>query len=629
MDIFILNENLQRIKNVSKFESLQWISNFYTTGEFILSCPISYFSYLYVEDPLVDRFLENTQDKEHIGVITSVEKITDDNGNKSLEVKGKFAESLLERRVIIADSTYEGKNVLETLNNEYKKIQTDIKRKISILADEIDIEEGIKGVDITDESVMLSTSVQYSLGSVFSDELYNKLKPYGLSYKLKWKQIEGNELTNLIDVQIYGGKNLSIEQDINERIIIEQRRGTAVSINYYKDKENVRNFAYLVNEKKEQSSRFITETEMTGLKRREVFMDMSSVSQTIQDKDGTNYIVSDEDFYKMVDNEVVSELNGYVESESVEAEPPQWLLNNFRTKYNIGDIISVKDNELNYFEDKRITAATETWSNSGYTISLTLGEDIITNSTIVTSSNINTVTNNSKSINTKISSSDYQFLQQIINGGTAEDLSDKITFKNGWGVGIYEEALQIWKVGFLVFVNGLVVTGTGAKNTVIFEWPDGLTPVGNVTYIYGIMSGLGAKTTYYPNYVNMMRRISGKYCLKLDNNLSLVPPDKQDVAMMLNGLVFAKWEDEDVGTMPFGATMQVVESGETGVDRTYVHSQNTASNNWTINHNLGKYPAVSVVDSANSVVEGNVIYTSQNQCVVQFKNTFSGKAYCN
>ena len=184
MDIFILNENLQRIKNVSKFESLQWISNFYTTGEFVLSCPINYFSYLYVEDPLIVRFIENTQDKEHIGVVTSVEKITDDNGNKSLEVKGKFAESLLERRVIIADSTYEGKNVLETLNDEYKKFQTDTKRKISILSDEIDVESGIQGSDIIDESTMLSTSVQYSLGNVFSDELYNKLKPYGLSYKL-------------------------------------------------------------------------------------------------------------------------------------------------------------------------------------------------------------------------------------------------------------------------------------------------------------------------------------------------------------------------------------------------------------------------------------------------------------
>ena len=629
MDIFILNENLQRIKNVSKFESLQWISNFYTTGEFILSCPISYFSYLYVEDPLVDRFLENTQDKEHIGVITSVEKITDDNGNKSLEVKGKFAESLLERRVIISDSTYEGKNVLETLNDEYKKFQTDIKRKMSILSDEIDVEEGIKGVDITDESIMLSTSVQYSLGSVFSDELYNKLKPYGLSYKLKWKQIEGNELTNLIDVQIYGGKNLSIEQDINERIIIEQRRGTAVSINYYKDKENIRNFAYLVNEKKEQSSRFITETEMTGLKRREVFMDMSSVSQTIQDKDGTNYIVSDEDFYKMVDNEVVSELNGYVESESVEAEPPQWLLNNFRTKYNIGDIISVKDNELNYFEDKRITAATETWSNSGYTISLTLGEDVITNSTIVTSSNINTVTNNSKSINTKISSSDYQFLQQIINGGTAEDLSSKVIWKNNWGQA-YTNGLQIWKIGFLIFVNGAINTGIGTANTTIFQWPDGLVPVGNTIYIYGTMSGLGVKTTYYPNYINMMREETGtgKYVCKVDNNIAIVP-NTQNVIYMFNGLVFARWKDEDIGIMPFGATMIQQENINTGVDRTYVHVQSTASNNWTINHNLGKYPSVSIVDSAQNEIFGDVIYTSQNQCIVSFKSTFSGKAYCN
>jgi hypothetical protein len=48
---------------------------------------------------------------------------------------------------------------------------------------------------------------------------------------------------------------------------------------------------------------------------------------------------------------------------------------------------------------------------------------------------------------------------------------------------------------------------------------------------------------------------------------------------------------------------------------------------WTITHNLGRYPAVTVVDSAGTPVIGKVIYVSANQVTVTFTSAFSGKAY--
>jgi hypothetical protein len=61
----------------------------------------------------------------------------------------------------------------------------------------------------------------------------------------------------------------------------------------------------------------------------------------------------------------------------------------------------------------------------------------------------------------------------------------------------------------------------------------------------------------------------------------------------------------------------------------YTHTQSVASNTWTINHNLGKYPSVMVVDSAGSVVIGDISYVTINQIIVYFSGTFSGKAYLN
>lgn len=59
----------------------------------------------------------------------------------------------------------------------------------------------------------------------------------------------------------------------------------------------------------------------------------------------------------------------------------------------------------------------------------------------------------------------------------------------------------------------------------------------------------------------------------------------------------------------------------------HVHTQGTPSTTWTINHSLGGYPSVSVVDSARTVVFGEVTYQSTTQIVVNFSAAFSGYAY--
>lgn len=66
-----------------------------------------------------------------------------------------------------------------------------------------------------------------------------------------------------------------------------------------------------------------------------------------------------------------------------------------------------------------------------------------------------------------------------------------------------------------------------------------------------------------------------------------------------------------------------------GGDKKYTHTQSSALSTWTINHNLGKNPAVSVVDSLNNLVICEVEYTSDNQVVLSFDNPHSGKAYFN
>lgn len=65
------------------------------------------------------------------------------------------------------------------------------------------------------------------------------------------------------------------------------------------------------------------------------------------------------------------------------------------------------------------------------------------------------------------------------------------------------------------------------------------------------------------------------------------------------------------------------------VDLNFVFDQPTPAAIWAVSHNLGKYPAVSIVDSAGTVVYGNITYVNLNQVQIDFTAAFSGKAYFN
>ena len=64
-------------------------------------------------------------------------------------------------------------------------------------------------------------------------------------------------------------------------------------------------------------------------------------------------------------------------------------------------------------------------------------------------------------------------------------------------------------------------------------------------------------------------------------------------------------------------------------DKFFTFDQPNASSVWNISHNLSKFPSVSVVDSANNIVQGFTTYSDNNNLTISFTAAFSGKAYLN
>jgi hypothetical protein len=64
-------------------------------------------------------------------------------------------------------------------------------------------------------------------------------------------------------------------------------------------------------------------------------------------------------------------------------------------------------------------------------------------------------------------------------------------------------------------------------------------------------------------------------------------------------------------------------------DKNFVFTQASSSSVWVVPHNLNKFCAVSIVDTAGTTVYGNIEYDSLNQVTLTFSAPFSGKVFCN
>ena len=62
---------------------------------------------------------------------------------------------------------------------------------------------------------------------------------------------------------------------------------------------------------------------------------------------------------------------------------------------------------------------------------------------------------------------------------------------------------------------------------------------------------------------------------------------------------------------------------------TFIFTQGVPATVWNIQHNLGKFPSVSVINNNNIVINGEVTYIDNNNVQLNFSAGFTGKAYLN
>ena len=64
-------------------------------------------------------------------------------------------------------------------------------------------------------------------------------------------------------------------------------------------------------------------------------------------------------------------------------------------------------------------------------------------------------------------------------------------------------------------------------------------------------------------------------------------------------------------------------------DKTFEFTQGVPATTWNIQHDLGKFPSITVIDTADTVVTGEYTYIDNNNVTLTFSAGFAGKAYLN
>ena len=67
----------------------------------------------------------------------------------------------------------------------------------------------------------------------------------------------------------------------------------------------------------------------------------------------------------------------------------------------------------------------------------------------------------------------------------------------------------------------------------------------------------------------------------------------------------------------------------TSGDSSFTYTQGIPETTWNIQHDMGKFPSITVIDTANTVVTGQYTYIDNNNVTLTFSAAFAGKAYLN
>lgn len=355
----IRNENRELVGIVDTARSIIWHSVYYGVGDFEIYAQATKEHMDLLE---VGNYVTRVDNSE-VGIIESINISFDAENGKVITAAGRFAKSILDRRLIYR------------YNGTYRNIPTTISGNVESAVRSLVANNAISSTDTKRNISELQLGQLNNLPAVIVDTDSNdSQKQADIKNLLEYTDsvLEEYEMsaTILLDATtkklkytVFEGVDRSINNtDGNEPVIFSRELDNLSESVYIHDLTKSKNSA-LIGGEGQGISRFYTliAPTATGMNRREVYVDASSVSR----ESG----VSDAAYEKMLNTHGKQKLSTLQEKESfngtIIVTDGNYILNE---DFSLGDIVTIQDDDIGKRISARILETLETQDENGYEI---------------------------------------------------------------------------------------------------------------------------------------------------------------------------------------------------------------------------------------------------------------------
>lgn len=318
MEITILDKNLTPVAIMDTYESFIWTDRYRECGDFELYTPMTDDILTYIKQ---DYYLCN-RDSEHVMIIESLRISSDTESGNYLTVTGRSLESILDRRIVWGQRTLSGnfQNAVKTLLNENIISPSNNDRKIDNFI-----------FEASDDPIITSLNVN---AQYIGENLYNIIQKlcteFGVAFKITLND------NNQFVFKLYAGVDRSYGQTENPYVIFSPNFDNIINSNYIESKSIWKNVTLVGGEGEGSARKYTTVGSGTGLYRREIFTDASSVSSKVDDVQ-----LSDEAYAALLQQEGKATLVENAEVISFEGEIEATLMFKYGEDFFNGDIVQV------------------------------------------------------------------------------------------------------------------------------------------------------------------------------------------------------------------------------------------------------------------------------------------------
>ena len=309
------------------------------------------------------------QNERNIGIIEHISIFYSAQDGRMITASGRFAKSLLDRRIIYDLRGHSITPVISRGNVEQaaRALVKDCLITATDTARNIDFVElgALNGYPAT---LPDQKQTSYSNLLEYTDKL---LQEYDLaSYFLIDRK------TLQLQYTVYSGADRSISNTSgNDPLIFSQEHDNLLSSDYNYNEQAHKNAA-LIGGAGEGIERFmqLMAGNKAGIDRREVFIDAIDQSRTYKDGE-TDNAYTDAEYIGMLTAKATQSMKemGIVDTMAGEIDITNSGLQ-LDIDFYVGDIITIQDNELQKYVNSRITKVVEVQDESGYMVNIEFGE---------------------------------------------------------------------------------------------------------------------------------------------------------------------------------------------------------------------------------------------------------------